>query len=793
MKTSEAAHRLYYHQCAEQWVEALPIGSGRLGAMVWGQPWQDQLPLNEDTLWSGYPHDTNLPVSAETMEHCRALVAEHRFQEAQEIIEREALGDFTNSYMPAGTLHMNFLGLSGSVTEYCRDLDLRSASASVSFCADGVHYIREYFASYPDNGIIMRFTADQPGKISLRLAYDSPLLHRVDIVDSQMVASMRCPSRVAPHYLRTCPDPIHWESEDGHVGMRGCMIAAPVLTGGTLTSEKDTILIENADSVTLYLAIRSSFNGPDKDPEREGVDETALCHKDIEHLLQFSAADLFQRHLAEYSPYYSRTSLNLSAEGEDMPTDVRIQKFAETKDDPILYSLLFHYGRYLLIASSRPGTQPANLQGIWSHLIRPVWSSNFTININTEMNYWPAEICGLPEMAEPLFQLIHLIMHKGAETAATVYHARGSVSHHNTDLWGVTNPVGEHRKGYTHSCFWGMSFGWLSRHMWDHYLYSDDKDFLKEQVLPVLTAAVEFYLDTLRQNPDGKYIITPATSPENVFVYNGEICKIAREANMSQSIVREVFGHYLRTLEELGEDAPDAAEVRRILPLLQAERIGSQGQLLEWEEEYQENDPHHRHVSHLYGLHPAHQITPESTPELAKACQRSLEIRGDDGTGWSLGWKINMWARLHDGDHALSLIQQQLRPAPTDGEVHLLGGGSYPNLFDAHPPFQIDGNFGVCAGIAELFLQAWDQEIYLLPALPSAACWQSGSITGLRAPHGLTLDIFWENGRLHHCVFRAEHAIEAPFRLHADGQVTEISFPQAGTYTYLKGRLAARG
>ena len=792
MKASELSHRLYYRQYAQTWVEALPIGSGRLGAMIWGQPWQDHIPFNEDTLWSGYPRPTDLQVDPARLDECRQLVAEHRFLEAQAIIEAEMLGSFTDSYMPAGNLHMNFFNMPGSVTNYQRELDMRNAMARVTFCCEGVQYNREYFASYPDNGIVMRFTADAPGKISLSLAYDNQLLHRVKVEDNQLVAEMRCPAHVEPSYCREKEEPILWEIEDEekvNVGMRACLIASPACLGGKIIHEKESIRIENADAVTIYVAIRSSFNGPDKDPEREGLDEIALAKADIANLIQYNAVELFQRHLTEYAPYYSRTTLNLSAEAQDMPTDVRLQKFAQTQDDPVLYALLFHYGRYLLISCSRPGTQAANLQGIWSHLIRPVWSSNFTININTEMNYWPAEVCNLPEMADPLFALIDMIKEKGQYTAKAHYNARGSVAHHNTDLWGICNPVGEHRKGFTGCAFWNMSYGWLSRHLWDHYLYTDDMEFLQQRVLPVLESAVQFYVDTLCVNDEGHYIITPATSPENVFTYDGETCKIAREANMSQAIVREVFTHYLRALDILGLDTPDAQKVRQMLPLLQAERIGSQGQLLEWEEEYLENDPHHRHVSHLYGLHPAHHITPEDTPELAEACKRSLEIRGDDGTGWSLGWKVNMWARLHDGDHALKLLKQQLRLVPAGEEVQVVGGGSYPNLMDAHPPFQIDGNFGTCAGIAEFLLQAWDDQIHLLPALPSESSWADGSVVGLRAPHGIVADLFWKEGKLHHANFYVEHAIQQP--LNIDGIIADFSQP--GTYVLRGRRLIKRG
>lgn len=792
MNVSELSHRLYYRQPAEHWVEALPIGSGRLGAMIWGEPHLEHIPLNEDTLWSGYPRETDPLTEPQQLDECRRLVAEHRFLKAQEEIEAHMLSSFTDSYMPAGDLRIEFFDLE-EITDYCRELDLHTASARVSFASKGVRFMREYFASYPDQGIVIRLTADRPGQIHLRLSYDAPIRHLVHTEKGRLVADLRCPAHVEPSYIHDAEEPIQWEGPEGQVGMRARFIAVPRCIGGILTEDTDSIQIEGADTVTLLIALRTSWNGPEKDPETEGTDEKALCEQDIQGLLRYPSAELFKRHLAEYVPYYSRAALNLSATAEDMPTDERLRRFSDSQDDPVLYALLFHYGRYLLIASSRPGTQPANLQGIWSHLPRPVWSSNYTININTQMNYWPAEPCNLSELASPLFSLIRLLLRKGAHTARTLYHSRGSVSHHNTDLWGITNPVGENRKGFSGCAFWNMSFGWLSRHLWDHYLYTDDLSFLEQEVLPTLRAASLFYLDQVTLNAQGRYILSPATSPENVFLYEGQTCKVAQEAAMSQSILREVWEHYLRALDDLGRTEPEAAQIRKLLPLLQAERIGSKGQILEWEEEYEEKDPHHRHVSQLYGLYPGHRITPESTPDLAEACRRTLLIRGDEGTGWSLGWKINLWARLCDGDHALSLLKQQLRPVPAGEEVHLTGGGSYPNLFDAHPPFQIDGNFGACAGIGELLLQAWDEQIHLLPALPSEDSWQNGSVTGLRAPHGITLDLFWRGGILHHAVFHVDHGISRPLTISTPEKSWQAIFDQAGTYVLYEDRLQRRG
>ncbi|MBQ7065018.1 MAG: glycoside hydrolase family 95 protein [Firmicutes bacterium] len=821
-KASELSHRLYYHQPAATWEESLPIGSGRLGAMIGGKVDCDSIPLNEDTLWSGFPRNTNRLVDPSVLEECRTLVAEHRFTEAGDLIDREMLGDFTESYMPAGNLLLEFPSLTGSVSDYVRDLDLNTATASVRFTDDGVHYLREYFASCPDNGLIMHFSADRPGKINLKLSYTSPLPFETDYYHRRMKATFRCPAHVEPSYIHDAENPIIQEMPDGRSGMRGCVIVKPLVKGGSMTHVADGLLIENADQVTLLTAIRSGFCGPDQEPDSKDKIEEIRAEKDIQNLCSFEPEELYRRHLSEYSAYYSRAKFSLSAESEDIPTDVRLQRFAEHQEDPVLYSLLFHYGRYLLISSSRPGSQAANLQGIWSHLIRPVWSSNYTINIITQMNYWPAEICALPEMAEPLFDLISLLQRHGAITAREQYHSRGSVAHHNSDIWGLTNPVGRGRKGF-YFAYWNASLGWLSRHLWDHYLYSDDPAFLAEQALPVLEACSLFFLDNLLPNAAGNYILTPAASPENVFLYHGEKAKIAREATMSQAIVREVFSHYLEALTiltaadalpALSASEEDISRIQTILPLLQGERIGSQGQLLEWDEEYEEADPHHRHVSHLYGLYPAHQISPDRTKSLFEACKTSLRLRGDEGTGWSLAWKINLWARLRDGAHVLHLLNRQLRVVPAGDQVKLTGGGSYPNLLDAHPPFQIDGNFGTCAGIAECLLQADGREILLLPALPPASCFAAGSMLGLRAPHGLTVDLYWSNHQLHHAVFHVDHPLAEPTQIRdltirettrnisgfsiasskpAPPSSISASFDRKGTYVYLKGKLLFRG
>ncbi len=890
MSQSDPSHRLYYHCPAAHWEEALPLGSGRLGAMVWGNPRYDIVPLNEDTFWSGYPKDTGRDSDPEKLETVRKLLAEKRFNEAERLVENEFLGDYTESYEPAGNLVTEYLlpeqeGSPLPTEKYTRELLLEKALVRVSFVCAGITYTREYFASYPDNGLVMRFSADKPGALSLNVGYASPLPCTVSLSGGRISADTQAPVHVMPSYIKEA-EPAVILSDPAHGGgMRARVLASCECTGGHIEegsaprpeyaangdfsgfSEENMPVcrITGADCVVIRLAIRTSFNGPDADPslspDQGGIDEKALAERDLNGLVSRSFDDLYRRHLAEYTPYYNRSSLHLgpAAKGdaapameEDLPTDVRLRRFTECLEayaaaenseaaalppsDPVLYELLYNYGRYLLIASSRPGTQAANLQGIWGHRPRPVWSSNFTVNINTEMNYWPAEAANLPELAEPLFRLVRLMTEKGRETARRLYFARGSVSHHNTDIWGLTNPVGTKRLGFSFA-FWPMSLGWFSRHLWDHYLYSDDLGFLRNEALPVLEACALFFLDNLRQNAGGRYIVTPGASPENTFLYEGTRCRLAAEAAMSQAICREVFTHYLAALAVLSAQRPPAAallrplrvqapqpfegllmeaspadveKIRRALPLLQPERVGSAGQLLEWEEEYEDLDPHHRHVSHLYGLHPAHRIRPETAPGLAEACRKTLAIRGDDGTGWSLAWKVNFHARLHDGDHALSLLNRQLRLVEPGDKVKLTGGGCYASLLDAHPPFQIDGNFGSASGILEMLVQAVDEpdlpagaaalpntsdtlpELLLLPALPSHPDWACGSLTGVRLPHGITLDLEWEDSSLRQAVFHVDaSARKRELLLTVAGEPKGIlSFPQPGDYRYKDDHLS---
>jgi alpha-L-fucosidase 2 len=489
-------------------------------------------------------------------------------------------------------------------------------------------------------------------------------------------------------------------------------------------------------------------------PFLNGADEKVKCNTAILSAKHLTGAELYARHVSDYQHYFRRVSLFLGEnEKAALPTDDRLRAFLTDHNDPALYALLFQYGRYLLISSSRPGTRAANLQGIWNKELRAPWSSNYTININTQMNYWPVFSCGLGELNEPLRELIKGIAKKGVETAGEMYGARGFTSHHNSDIWNVTWAVGNHKRGTGIYAAWNMSAAWLCRHLFDEYEYSQDRTFLEQTAYPIMKEAALFLLDILVKDEKGRYMVCPSTSPENSFIWEGKAIGLARTSTMTMAMVKELFNNCITACNTLGKDREFAEELRSrkldLFPFL----TGSKGQLLEWDDEYEEKEPHHRHTSHLYGLHPSNLISPDKTPELADACRRTLELRGDDGTGWSLAWKVNFWARLWDGNHALAILNNQLRFVEEGETKYGGGGGTYPNMFDAHPPFQIDGNFGVAAGIAEMLLQNMDGGLHLLPALPDS--WKNGHCIGLCGKKQIKVDIFWDGDN-------AEAVLSAP-------------------------------
>jgi alpha-L-fucosidase 2 len=742
---------LWYGEEAERWIEALPLGNGRLGLMAFGKTGEELLAVNEDSLWSGYPRYRGPRDKAAVSGAIRDLAAQGRLAEAEELFEREISSPWSQSYLPLGDLLIDF-GHRG-VTNYRRNLDLDRALSTVSYEYEGVRYTREYFVSAPDNCIVLRFRADKPGRIGFTLRARSHLRSSCSVRGNCLYLEGEAPSDLEPPYVDS-DNPVVYSERDEERGMRFTMGVLPLVSGGSLLPGENSLTVNNADSVTLLVDAETSFKAWNVQPWLRGKDEKRICAGALEKAAVKSGEALLESHTADYQRYYRRVDLDLGEnENAALPTDERLRRFAVGKNDPALYSLLFQFGRYLLISASRPGTQATNLQGIWNSELRAPWSSNYTININTQMNYWPTLPCALEEMQLPLIDFIRDLAEAGKTTARELYGAAGWTAHHNSDLWRMSWPVGNRRKGVSVFANWNLSAGWLCEHLFERYEYTLDEEFLRETAYPLMKAAAEFYTSLLIEDERDRLILCPSTSPENSFTIDGVRLATTGTTTMTMAIIGELLDNCVRAAGILGTDAAFAAKLGEIRARLPPFRIGGRGQLLEWDKDYEEAEPRHRHTSHLYGLHPGRQISPDTTPDLAAACEKTLELRGDDGTGWSLAWKVNFWARLRDGDHALLILNNQLRPVEVRGIEYSGGGGTYPNLFDAHPPFQIDGNYGVTAGIAEMLLQNSAGGIVLLPALPAA--WDRGRCRGLRAKGRLGVDIFWDRG-LTRAVLRSE-------------------------------------
>ena len=782
---ASAEHLIWFDTPAAHFTQSTPLGNGRLGAMVFGGIAEERIVLNETGMWSGSPQDADRPAAFRSLPEIRRLLLAGKNVEAEALVNQHftsaglgsAQGRGANapygSYQTLGNLRLKFhypappasapskienpAALISPATDYRRELDLATAITRITYRLGAITYTREMFVSAPDDVIVVRLTADQPGALNFDVALDRP---------ARFTTASEGPDQlIMTGQLLDGKD----SADSTHTGVRYAARLRALLPSGDLSATATTLQIRDATQVVLLLTaitdIRSFANRRDDDPATAANDDlTRAAGKN------FTA--LRAAHLADYQRYFDRVSLRLGstdATTSALATPARLAALQAGSADPGLAALFFDFGRYLLISSSRPGGFPANLQGLWAEEIQAPWNADWHLNVNLQMNYWPAEVCALGDLAQPLFAFIESLQKPGAVTAQKYYGARGWVAHVLANPWGFTAPGESASGGSAHS-----GSAWLCQHLWDHWLFTGDKKFLA-RIYPILKGSAQFYSDLLIAEPNNQWLVTaPSHSPENAFLLpDGQRANVCLGPTIDQQLLRYLFHATIESAKILGLTSEEAfttelaAQRARLAPT----RIGTDGRIMEWLEAYPEAEPTHRHISHLWGLYPGHEISVRHSPELAEAARQSLDARGDAGTGWSLAYKLNLWARLRDGDRCEKILRTQLTPVSTGTQgISATGGGTYPNLFDAHPPFQIDGNFGATAGLAEMLLQSHAGEIDLLPALPTS--WPEGEVRGLRARGGITVDLAWKAGRV--TTYRLTSRSPEKVTVRVNGEVSAI-------------------